>query len=73
MGTSTLVRLVFGLLTFTIMARLLASRELNPLIAALYENAQLVQVVAVETSVCSRPLGRQCFYASLHPMKAEIA
>lgn len=73
MGTSTLVRLVFGLLTFAIMARILASRELNPLIAALYGNALLVQVDAVGTGVCSRPLGRQCFYASLHPIKAEIA
>jgi hypothetical protein len=61
-----------GVLTLPIMIRLLGSFKLSSLIATLHGHPQLAQVVAWETGVCRRSLGRQCFDASLRPMTAGI-
>ena len=72
MGTSTLVRLTFGVLPFPFMARLLGFLKLNRVILVLLGNAKLVQVLAKRTCVFHRPLRWKYFDVSRHPAATGI-
>jgi hypothetical protein len=73
MHTSTLARLDFHLLHYSIMAGLLALLKLILLTTVLLEKAQLVKVVARTSGDSRQHSSLKRFDGSRQPMTAEIA